>query len=267
MNHILIKAPVRFRKENVHALIDTGAAVSVIALILFQKLLSSGKVKLYHDHSRIFKSATGNELMVTGYFKLVFQMGECQFHHPFYVINNLAEECIIGMDFLLNTLFSVNGPERTFRIETEGRVIELPFDKLLTCTEVNSVTMLPLPPLENFSRIDRKALHEILQRNADCFATKITELGQTNVVKYTIQIKGPPVSSPPYRSPPAHKEVVAKHVQELLESGIISPSQSPYSSPILVVGKPDGGLRMVVDYRRVNKQIIKDKYPLPRIDY
>ena len=83
MNHILIKVPVRFRKENVHALIDTGAAVSVIALILFQKLSSSGKVKLYHDHSRIFKSATGNELMVRGYFKLVFQMGECQFHHLF----------------------------------------------------------------------------------------------------------------------------------------------------------------------------------------
>ena len=119
------------------------------------------------------------------------------------------------MDFILNTLFSVNGPERIFRIETEGRVVKLPFNILLTCMEVNSVTTLPLPPLENFSRIDRKALHEILQKNADCFATKITELGQTDVVKYTIQINGPPVSSPPYRSPPAHKEVVAKHVQKV----------------------------------------------------
>ena len=115
----------------------------------------------------------------------------------------------------MNTIFSVNGPEKVFRIETEGKVVELSFDKLLNRNEVNSVITVPLPPLEKFSRIDRKALHEVLQKNADCFATKITELGQTDVVKYTIQINGPPVSSPPYRSPPAHKEVVAKHVQKV----------------------------------------------------
>ena len=145
MNHTLIKVPIRFRKENVHALIDTGAAVSVIALLLFQKLSSSGKVKLYHDHSIVFKSATGNELMVTGYFKLAFQLGGCLFHHPFYVINNLTEECIIGMDFLMNTIFSVNGPEKVFRIETEGTVVELSFNKLLNRNEVNSVIAVSLP--------------------------------------------------------------------------------------------------------------------------
>jgi Reverse transcriptase (RNA-dependent DNA polymerase)/gag-polyprotein putative aspartyl protease len=262
----LIRVPVIFRKVDALALIDTGAAVSVISLIIFQELASKGKVKLYNNNALVFKSATGNELMVTGYFKLTFQLGGVTFQHPFYVIKNLNEECIIGMDFLEKTVFAVHGPERILHIETEGKHLELPFDKILTRVEVNSITSMSLPSLENFSRADRNRLHELLQRNADCFATKIIELGQTNVIKYTIEIKGPPVSSPPYRSPPAHKEVVAKHVQELLESGIISPSQSPYSSPILVVGKPDGGLRMVVDYRRVNKQIVKDKYPLPRID-
>ena len=47
---------------------------------------------------------------------------------------------------------------------------------------------------------------------------------------------------------------------------MIRPSASPFGSPILFVKKKDGSLRMVIDYRAVNKMTIKDRYPLPRID-
>ena len=54
-------------------------------------------------------------------------------------------------------------------------------------------------------------------------------------------------------------------VQEFLEHGVIRPSNSPYNSPSLMVPKRDGEFRLVVDFRRINKFVITDPHPLPRI--
>ena len=55
-------------------------------------------------------------------------------------------------------------------------------------------------------------------------------------------------------------------LQELLEKGFIRPSVSPWGALVLFVKKKDGTLRLCVDYRQLNKMIVRNKYPLPRID-
>ena len=55
-------------------------------------------------------------------------------------------------------------------------------------------------------------------------------------------------------------------MKELLEKGYIRPSTSPWGAPDLFVKKKDGGMRLCIDYRELNKVTIKNKYPLPRID-
>ena len=55
-------------------------------------------------------------------------------------------------------------------------------------------------------------------------------------------------------------------LKELTEHGYIQPSVSPFGAPVLFVPKKDGGFRMCVDYRALNKATIRNRYPLPRID-
>ena len=57
-----------------------------------------------------------------------------------------------------------------------------------------------------------------------------------------------------------------QQLADLLDKGFIHPSISPWGAPILFVRKKDGSLRMCIDYHQLNKVMIKNKYPLPRID-
>ena len=71
---------------------------------------------------------------------------------------------------------------------------------------------------------------------------------------------------PPYRMAPAELKELKEQLQELLDKGFIRPNTSPWGAPVLFVKKKDGTLRLCIDYRELNKVIIKNKYPLPRID-
>jgi len=57
-----------------------------------------------------------------------------------------------------------------------------------------------------------------------------------------------------------------KQLDDLILHGFIRPSKSPYGAPVLFVRKKEGDLRMYIDYRALNKQTVKNTYPLPRID-
>ena len=52
----------------------------------------------------------------------------------------------------------------------------------------------------------------------------------------------------------------------MLDAGIVSPSSSPWSIPMVIVPKRDGIDRICIDYRKLNKALFKDSYPLPRIE-
>lgn len=74
------------------------------------------------------------------------------------------------------------------------------------------------------------------------------------------------VSVRPYRYPYYQKSKIEKIVKELLGSRVITPSQAPFSSPMLLVRKTDGSWRMCIDYRVLNEAIVKDKYLIPVVD-
>ena len=75
-----------------------------------------------------------------------------------------------------------------------------------------------------------------------------------------------PVSRAPYRMAPAELKELKVQLQELLDKGFVRPSVSPWDSPVLFVKKKDGTLRMCIDYWKINKVTVKNKYPLLRIE-
>ena len=113
----------------------------------------------------------------------------------------------------------------------------------------------------------KEKLKVLLAQYRDVFALKPGELGKTSVVKHHIETEtSPPIKQRPYRAPQATRDVIDEHVQQMLDDGIIQPSMSPWSSPVVLVRKKDNSIRFCVDYRKLNEVTKKDSYPLPRID-
>ncbi len=91
--------------------------------------------------------------------------------------------------------------------------------------------------------------------------------GQTNVLQHDIRTPpGVVVRQRPYRVPEARRQAIEEEVQQMLKLGVVEPSRSPWSSPIVMVPKPDGTLRFCNDFRRLNEVSEFDGYPMPRVD-
>nr|GEV63612.1 putative reverse transcriptase domain-containing protein [Tanacetum cinerariifolium] len=75
-----------------------------------------------------------------------------------------------------------------------------------------------------------------------------------------------PVARAPYRLAPSEMKELAEQLQELSDKGFIRPSSSPWGASVLFVKKKDGSFRMCIDYRKLNKLTVNNRYPLLRID-
>ena len=91
--------------------------------------------------------------------------------------------------------------------------------------------------------------------------------GKTDVCKLVIKTKeAPPIASAPYRIPDRMKEGVRQEVAKLVEMGVAVPSHSPWASPIVPVPKPDGSIRLCIDYRRINSITEGDPYYMTTLE-
>jgi hypothetical protein len=103
----------------------------------------------------------------------------------------------------------------------------------------------------------------------DVFPEELPGMPPERKVKFDIELEPgtAPISKRAYLVFGPELVELKKQIDELLEKGYIRPSTSPWAAPVLFMEKEDGTKRMCIDYRALNEVTIKNKYPLPRIEY
>ena len=90
---------------------------------------------------------------------------------------------------------------------------------------------------------------------------------KTTVVHHDVDIgDATSITQHPYRVNPLRLEAMRTEIKYMLDNGIIEPSNSDFSSPSMLVPKPDGSYRFVANFKAVNAITKSDSYPIPRIE-
>ena len=117
---------------------------------------------------------------------------------------------------------------------------------------------------ENLTPIQKSDIRDILSK----FQNTLTDIpGRTNVLEHDISLTDTtPFKVHQYPTPFRAKDAIEKEIETMLEQDIIRPFSSPYCSPITVVAKPDGSIRLCIDFRKLNSVTIFDNEPIPQMD-
>ena len=109
---------------------------------------------------------------------------------------------------------------------------------------------------------------DLLVAYSDIFSKTDMDMGTTKLVKHHMNLTDYTPFKERYRRIPPHLyDEVRAHLKEMLDLGVIRKSQSPWSSPIVLVRKKDGKLRFCIDLRKLNQRTVRDNYSLPNIDH
>ena len=138
--------------------------------------------------------------------------------------------------------------------------------------EVEDMYVITARPIDAAPSVAKEdpAVASLLHEFADVFPDKLPDgLPPNRGVEHTIELK--PDSRPPPARPLRHQSskdlaVFEEYTRSLIASGQLRVSHSPYGAMALIVRKQDGTPRVVVDYRALNEQTVKNKYPLPLMD-
>jgi hypothetical protein len=125
----------------------------------------------------------------------------------------------------------------------------------------------PQSTMQDTKGVQSPSMSQVLAKYPEIF-DEPTQLPPKREIDHTISLKEgiEPVNVRPYRYAYFQKAEIEKQVQEMLNSGLIRPSTSPFSSPVLLVKKKDGSWRFCTDYRSLNAVTIKDRFPIPTVE-
>ena len=113
----------------------------------------------------------------------------------------------------------------------------------------------------------KQQIYQLFTDFEDIFSLGDTDLGEAKNVQHVIRLEDHAPFKERYRRIPPHQlEEVKTELRNMLEVGVIKPSESPWTNAVVLVRKKGGALRLCIDFRKLNARTLKDAYALPRID-
>ena len=123
------------------------------------------------------------------------------------------------------------------------------------------------PPKYQLDSTIRQQLYNLLGTFKDQFTKDEMTIGTTLLTQMSIDTgDSDPISQKPYPIAMKHYNWVKEEIDKLLEAGVIRNSHSSWLAPIIIVPKGDGGKRLVIDYRALNKVMRKFVWPMPKVE-
>ena len=279
------------------ALLDTGSNVNIMSERAY-KLYSPPM--LLNDFNYTVLSATNDPFRILGKFTGILAFGPGMVvQTEFLVTPDTNVPLILGTPILQENQMSIDFQARQLMMGTESSSVNLTFlwksdqsGQVKVCgaeneqqdedsttdnsigdtrraKEQNSPDIKEICQLVKTEANSKNGLRILATVSAfrDVFALHDSELGRTHLVEHDVDTgKSGPIKLAPYRLAPGKMSIVKSEIEDMLTRGIIRPSNSPYSAPIVLVTKKDGSNRMCVDFRKLNDVTRKDAFPLPQID-
>lgn len=228
-------------------LLDTGASVSVVPISMYPKSKKNPDLYLY--------AANDSKISTYGEIPLNLSLGlRRNFNWNFIVCD--VNQAIIGCDFLAKYNLAINISQRTLcdgetMLKVQGRT---------ESNEICNLSPFPVAQTSNFA--------SLMKEFPKLCNTEISETTEDPIMFHHIETTGRPCFQRARRLAPNKLEAVRREIQRLLNEGVIRPSKSEYASPIHVVNKDSGQIRITGDYRLLNKMTKPDRYaPRPMRDF
>lgn len=239
---------VMIGENMITALIDTGSDINIIRHGTFKKL----NLTPIKGAKRELNGAGGSKIITDLFFEEEVSIDGEIFKTKIHVVSDadIPVDMIIGNELLFKVDVHINKGSIVIKKceENEKKDEEPNFLMHITVNDVNELDAVP-----------------------DVVKTMIDEYKPKQTIDTNIELKlqlcnETPVYHRPRRLAFSQKEAVEKQIHEWIKEGVVEEGSSDFASSVVVVKKKDGTDRVCIDYRDLNKKIIKDRFPLPHID-
>lgn len=236
-------------------LLDSGACISILGNNAHKQFIKFG-FELHEYFDKSCSVANGVQLESWGFIFVPVTLGKMCRVVKFFVIPSIVTEVILGCDFWR----SFNLGKNIFE-QIDYRNTPTPFFK--SCSSINTEQINSIQCYDNLTK-SQKEMVDSMVNNYENISAEKNGLGRTSLTEHIIDTgDAAPIRIGQYPLSPEKKKALNDELDRMLELDVVTPSESPWNNPVLLVKKANGDWRFCLDCRKLNAVTKGDAYAIP----